>query len=55
MLNIKVNRKDFLKGLQIVENAVSENKIRPVISGIFIEARENEIFLKGKASSSCLA
>ena len=47
MLNIKVNRKDFLKGLQIVENAVSENKIRPVISGIFIEARENEIFLKG--------
>ena len=37
MLNIKVNRKDFLKGLQIVENAVSENKIRPVISGIFIE------------------
>ena len=47
MLNIKVNRKDFLKGIQIVENAVSENKIRPVISGIFIEARENEIFLKG--------
>ena len=47
MLNIKVNRKDFLKGIQIVENAVSENKIRPVISGIFIEAKENEIFLKG--------
>ncbi|MDR2879994.1 MAG: DNA polymerase III subunit beta [Fusobacteriales bacterium] len=47
MLNITVNRKDFLKGIQIVENAVSENKIRPVISGIFIEARENEIFLKG--------
>ena len=47
MLNIKVNRKDFLKGIQIVENAVSENKIRPVISGIFIETRENEIFLKG--------
>ena len=47
MINIKVNRKHFIKGIQIVENAVSENKIRPVISGIFIETRENEIFLKG--------
>lgn len=47
MLKIKVDRKDFLKGIQIVENAVSENKIRPVISGIFIEAKENEISLKG--------
>lgn len=47
MLNVKVNRKDFLKSLQIVENAVVENKIREVLSGIYIEAIGNKIILKG--------
>ena len=28
MLNVKVDRKELLKAVQVVENAVSENKIR---------------------------
>ncbi len=47
MLNVKVDRKELLKAIQIVENAVSENKIREVLSGIYIEAVENKIILKG--------
>lgn len=47
MLNVKVDRKELLKAIQIVENAVTENKIREVLSGIYIEAKENKIILKG--------
>lgn len=47
MLNIKLNRKEFLKRIQIVENAVSDDKAESVNSGIFIEARDNNITLKG--------
>ena len=47
MLNVKVDRKELLKALQIVENSVTENKIREVLSGIYIEAGENKIILKG--------
>lgn len=47
MLNIKVNRQLFLKSLQIVEKAISENKIRPVIGGLYLEAKENRIFMRG--------
>ena len=45
MLNVKVDRKELLKAVQVVENAVSENKIREVLSGIYIEATENKIIL----------
>ena len=45
MLHIIVNRKSLLKAITIVENAVSENKIREVLSGIYIEAVENKIIL----------
>ena len=47
MLNVKVDRKEILKAIQIVENSVTENKIREVLSGIYIEAKENRIILKG--------
>ena len=47
MLNVKVDRKEILKAIQIVENSVTENKIREVLSGIYIEAKENCIILKG--------
>ncbi len=47
MLNVKVDRKEILKAIQIVENSVTENKIREVLSGIYIEAKENKIILKG--------
>jgi DNA polymerase III subunit beta len=47
MLKIRVERTLFLKAVQIVEKAVSENKIRPVISGIYMEAKGKMIFLRG--------
>ena len=47
MLNVKVDRKEILKAIQIVENSVTDNKIREVLSGIYIEAKENRIILKG--------
>ena len=47
MLNVKVDRKEILKAIQIVENSVTDNKIREVLSGIYIEAKENLIILKG--------
>lgn len=47
MLNISVNRNKFLKAISIVEKAISENKIRPVLSGVFLEAKEDKIVLKG--------
>ncbi|NLK63054.1 MAG: DNA polymerase III subunit beta [Fusobacteria bacterium] len=47
MLKIKIQRNVFLKAIQIVEKAVRENKIRPVISGIELEAKGKLITLKG--------
>jgi DNA polymerase-3 subunit beta len=46
-LIIKVNRQEFLKGLRTVEKAISENKIRPIISCAYLEACNGEIMLKG--------
>lgn len=47
MLRIKVNRTTFLKSLQTVQKAISDNKIRPLISGVYIEARGKVIFMRG--------
>lgn len=47
MLNIRVNRNKFLKGIRLVNKAISDNKIRPVISGIYLEAKNDVITLKG--------
>lgn len=47
MLNIRVNRNKFLKGIRLVNKAISENKIRPVISGVYLEAKNEVITLKG--------
>lgn len=47
MLNIRVNRNKFLKGIRLVNKAISENKIRPVISGVYLEAKNDVVILKG--------
>ena len=46
-MKIKVNRHEFLKTLRVVTKAISENKIRPIISGVYMEASESTIILKG--------
>ena len=47
MLYIIVDRKSLLKAITIVENAVTENKIREVLSGIYIETHEGKAILSG--------
>ena len=47
MLHIIVDRKSLLKAITIVENAVTENKIREVLSGIYIETKDEKAILKG--------
>ena len=46
MLHIIVDRKSLLKAITIVENAVTENKIREVLSGIYIETNEGKANLR---------
>lgn len=44
---IKVNRIEFLKKLKMIEKAISENKIKPIISCAYIETRGNQLFFCG--------
>ncbi|MGL4424763.1 MAG: DNA polymerase III subunit beta [Cetobacterium sp.] len=44
---LKVNRLDFLKKIKIVEKAINENKIRPIISYVYMETRENKLWFCG--------
>jgi DNA polymerase-3 subunit beta len=46
-MKIKVNRQEFLKTLRTVTTAISENKIRPIISGVYMEAFGSSVILKG--------
>lgn len=46
MLHIKLNRKEFLKKLQIVENAIVEDKTNSINSGILLETSDNKLTLK---------
>lgn len=45
---VKVNRGEFLKKLRTVEKAVTENKIKPIISCVYLEVKEeNTLFFCG--------
>lgn len=44
---LKVDRLEFLRRVKIVEKAISENKIRPIISYVFIETKGNKLFFCG--------
>ena len=47
MLHIIVDRKSLLRAMTIVENAVTENKIKEVLSGIYIETQGEKAILRG--------
>lgn len=49
-MHIKINRKEFLKKLQIVDNAVIEDKFNKVESGVRLEILDNELVLKASSS-----
>ena len=42
-----VNRVEFLKRIKIIEKAISENKIKPIISCAYIETKENKMVFYG--------
>ena len=47
MLHIIVDRKLLLRAMTIVENAVTENKVKEVLSGIYIETQGEKAILRG--------
>ena len=47
MLHIIVDRKSLLRAMTIVENAVTENKVKEVLSGIYIETQGEKAILRG--------
>lgn len=47
-MNIRVDRGEFLKTLKVAEKAISENKIRPIISCMYLETiGDDKLILKG--------
>src|SRR3990167_142944 len=44
-MKIHTTKDDLLKGIQIVQNAVSSKNTLPILSHILIEARKNDIRL----------
>lgn len=46
-MQVIVNRTEFLKKLRIVEKAISENKIKPILSCVYMETRGEMLFLCG--------
>ena len=42
-----VNRVEFLKRIKIIEKAISENKIKPIISCAYIETKEKKMVFYG--------
>lgn len=46
-MKINVNRIEFLKNLKMIEKTITENKIKPIISCAYLEAREQRLFFCG--------
>ena len=44
---LKVNRQELLRNIRVVEKSVTENKIRPIISCIYLETSADKVFMKG--------
>lgn len=46
-MHIKVNRQNFLSAMRIVEKSVKENKIKPILSCVYIKVRDNRLYFCG--------
>lgn len=44
---VKIDRLEFLKKLRIVEKAISENKVKPIIGCVYLSAKDNKITFYG--------
>lgn len=46
-MHIKVNRQKFLNAMRIVESTIKENKIKPILSCVYIKAKDNKLYFCG--------
>ncbi|MDR3260018.1 MAG: DNA polymerase III subunit beta [Fusobacteriaceae bacterium] len=44
---LKINRENFLNGIKTVEKAIVENKVKPIISCVYMDAGKNELLFCG--------
>lgn len=44
---IKVNRQNFLQGMRIVEKSIKDNKIKPILSCVYVKVEDNKVFFTG--------
>ena len=44
---IKVNRQNFLQGMRIVEKSIKDNKIKPILSCVYVKIKDNKVFFTG--------
>ena len=44
-MKIKTNKDSLLRGIQVVQNAVSSKNTLPILSHILLEAKKDEIIL----------
>ena len=46
-MHIKVNRQNFLLAIRTVEKSVKENKIKPILSCIYVKVKGNKLYFTG--------
>ena len=46
-MHIRVNRQNFLSAIRTVEKSVKENKIKPILSCIYVKVKGNKIYFTG--------
>jgi DNA polymerase-3 subunit beta len=44
---LKINRENFLNGIKTVEKAIVDNKVKPIISCVYMEAKRNGLLFSG--------
>ena len=44
---IKVNRQNFLQGMRIVEKSIKDNKMKPILSCVYVKVEDNKVFCTG--------
>lgn len=42
-MHIKINRQNFLSAMRVVEKAIKENKIKPILSCVYIKVKDNKL------------
>ena len=46
-MHIKVNRQNFLTAIRIVEKSIKDNKIKPILSCVYVKVKDNKVYFTG--------